>query len=285
MKGDQIMFQTEKDEEKKYPLKNDMVFKIFFGKKENERFLKSFLETLLNVKIDKIEVMQEASLKQLHLDEKNGRLDIKATINNSKIVNIEMQMKDYDNMDKRTLYYGSRLVSEQLANGDFYTDIKPVILINILNFNFLDVPEYHTETVTVAKEHRDYEVIKDIKYHFIELPKFRKQKPELNNELDCWLALIDCESEELIAMAEKKSPIIKEAKKEYEEILSEKVLKEIQEFNETASYEKASYGHWVEEQTSKAIAKNLLKQGLDIESISKATSLSIDEIKELQKQI
>jgi predicted transposase/invertase (TIGR01784 family) len=273
------------EQEYEYTLKDDIVFKIFFGKKENERFLKSFLETLLNVKIDKIEVMQEASLKQLHLDEKNGRLDIKATINNSEIVNIEMQMKDYKNMDKRTLYYGSRLVSEQLAIGDFYKDIKPVILINILNFNFLDVPEYHTKTVTVAEEHRDYEVIKDITYHFIELPKFRKQKPELNNELDCWLALIDCEDRELIAMAEEKSPIIKEAKKEYEEILSEKVLKEIREFNETASYEKASYGHWVKEETLKAIAKNLLKQGLDIESISKATNLSIDEIKELQKAL
>jgi predicted transposase/invertase (TIGR01784 family) len=229
--------------------------------------------------------MQEASLKQLHLDEKTGRLDIKATINNSEIVNIEMQMKNYGDMDKRTLYYGSRLVSEQLAIGDDYIDLKPVILINILNFNFLDVPEYHTETVTVAKEHRDYEVVKDITYHFIELPKFRKQRPELNNELDCWLALIDSEDRELIAMAEEKSPIIKEAKKEYEEILSEKVLKEIREFNETASYEKARYGRWVKEENSKAIAIELLKKGMDTDFIHQTTKLSIDEIKELQKNL
>jgi predicted transposase/invertase (TIGR01784 family) len=245
--------------------------------------------------------MQEASLKQLHLKEKNGRLDIKATINNSEIVNIEMQVSDEDNMGKRSVYYASRLISEQLKNGDNYEDIKPVILINILNFEFLDTPDYHTETVTVAKKHRDYEIIKDVKYHFIELPKFRKQKPELSNELECWLALIDCENEELVDMAEKKSPIVKEAKEEYDEILSEGVLKEIREFEETASFERASYARFIEKQTrkkmkaevenevsqekAKQIAIEMLKNGLDIELISKTTKLSIDEIKELQKNL
>jgi predicted transposase/invertase (TIGR01784 family) len=268
-----------------YTLKDDVAFKVFFGKPGNEKFLKSFLEALLNVKINKIEIMQEASLKQLNLKYKNGRLDIKATINNSEIVNIEMQVGNNHNMNKRTLYYGSRLVSEQLASGDVYEDIKPVILINILNFNFLDVLEYHTETVLVAKEHRDYEIIKDIKYHFIELPKFRKQKPELNNELDCWLALIDCESEELIAMAEKKSPIIKEAKEKYEEILSEGILKEIKEYEETSRLELASYGYRVKKENSKAIAIELLKKGMDVDFIHQTTKLSIDEIKDLQKQL
>ena len=72
----------------------------------------------------------------------------------------------------------------------------------------LEVPEYHTETVTVAKKHREYEVIDEITYHFIELPKFRKSKPELANELECWLALIDSKSRRLIEMAKEKSKII-----------------------------------------------------------------------------
>lgn len=39
-------------------LKNDIVFKAFFAKKGNEKYLKSFLEALLNEKIEKIEVMR-----------------------------------------------------------------------------------------------------------------------------------------------------------------------------------------------------------------------------------
>lgn len=41
-------------------LKNDIVFKAFFTKKGNEKYLKSFLEALLNEKIDEIEVMRRS---------------------------------------------------------------------------------------------------------------------------------------------------------------------------------------------------------------------------------
>ena len=75
---------------KELNLKNDIVFKAFFAKKGNEKFLKSFLEALLEVEIRKIEIVGESSLLQLSKTEKLGRLDIKATIDNEKIINIEM---------------------------------------------------------------------------------------------------------------------------------------------------------------------------------------------------
>ena len=43
-------------------LKNDIVFKAFFTKKGNEKYLKSFLESLLNEKIEQIEVMRRSKL-------------------------------------------------------------------------------------------------------------------------------------------------------------------------------------------------------------------------------
>ena len=43
-------------------LKNDIIFKAFFTKKGNEKYLKSFLESLLNVTIDNIEVMRRSKL-------------------------------------------------------------------------------------------------------------------------------------------------------------------------------------------------------------------------------
>ena len=65
---------------KELNLKNDIVFKAFFAKKGNEKFLKSFLESILNVEIKKIEIVGEANLLQLSKTDKLGRLDIKATI-------------------------------------------------------------------------------------------------------------------------------------------------------------------------------------------------------------
>ena len=41
-------------------LKNDIVFKAFFAKKGNEKYLKSFLQALLKTKIDEIEIMRRS---------------------------------------------------------------------------------------------------------------------------------------------------------------------------------------------------------------------------------
>ncbi len=52
-----------KKAEKELTLKDDLVFKFFFAKKGNEKYLKSFLEAILNIKIKNIEIMQEAELR------------------------------------------------------------------------------------------------------------------------------------------------------------------------------------------------------------------------------
>lgn len=39
-------------------LKDDIIFKAFFTKKGNEKYLKSFLESLLQESIDKIEIIR-----------------------------------------------------------------------------------------------------------------------------------------------------------------------------------------------------------------------------------
>ncbi len=274
-------------------LKNDVIFKIFFGKKENEKFLIDFLESVLNTKIEKVEVLQEVTLQQIVKDEKVGRIDIKATINDEKIVNIELQIEDEHNMKKRSTYYGSRLMSEQLKIGEEYEEIKPVILINILGYNLLEVPEYHTKTVTVAEKHRDYEVINEITYHFIELPKFRKSKPELANKLECWLALIDSQDGGLIEMAKEKSKIIEEADKEVEEILSDEAIREINYYHEKWERDEAdvkayafSKGEAKGEKRGRLegkieIAKEMKKEGIDIDIIAKTTKLSKEKILKL----
>lgn len=202
----------------KLNLKNDVMFKAFFTKKGNEKYLKDFLEAILNIHIEKVEVLGEVSLEKLTLKEKLGKLDIKATINDNETINIEMQVENKKDIEKRTLFYGAKLVTEQIGRGDKYIQIKPVILINILDYEFIELPQYHTKTVIVADNHRECEIIKNISYHFIELPKFRKTVKDLENNLECWLALIDDKDGRLIEMAQTKKKIIKEAKGEIEQL-------------------------------------------------------------------
>lgn len=235
--------------------------------------------------------------------EKYGRIDLKATINQNKVVDIEMQLRSTKNFDKRTEFYGAKLITEQFGKGNQYKEFKPVILINILNYNLLEVPEYYTKTVTVAEKHREYEVIKDITYYFIELPKFRENRPRLANTLECWLALIDGKGE-LLEMAKEKEKIIKEANKEVEEILSESAIKELNDYIESAildensrisdaleeGIEKGKVEGKIEgkiegkREGQKEIITRMLKEKIDIETISKLTGLTKNEITKISEE-
>ncbi len=49
-------------------LKNDVIFKAFFTKKGNEKYLKSFLESILKEKIDQIQVIRRSKLEAIKSD-------------------------------------------------------------------------------------------------------------------------------------------------------------------------------------------------------------------------
>ena len=70
-------------------------------------------------------------------DDKTGRLDIKATINNNKIVNIEIQLQNEHNMEKRSEYYASRLITDQFHKTEKYEKLKLIFLFIILLKYFL----------------------------------------------------------------------------------------------------------------------------------------------------
>lgn len=243
-------------------LKDDVLFKAFFAKKGNEKYLKSFLEAILNVKIHKIKIEQEVNLYKLTIDEKPGRLDLQAIIDDGKIVDIEMQVKDEKNIEQRTLVYGSKLIAGQLKEGENYKNIKPVILINILGYNMFETKEYHTQTKTVLKENKEIEVIKDIQYHFIELPKFREAKPELTNLLECWLAFIDNRKGGLVEKAMVNETIIREAEEKINEILSNKELQEILRYRWSAKADEATRMENAKEEGMEQGLKKGMKKGM-----------------------
>lgn len=83
--------------------------------------------------------------------------------------------------------------------------LRPVIIIAILDYDYIDLPEYVTETVRVATAHRDYELNNMVKYYYIELSKFRKQNPDMTNPLNQWLSFLDMERGDLLEMAKEKN--------------------------------------------------------------------------------
>ena len=281
----------EQTNEKIYNLKNDIIFQTFFARKGNEEFLIDFLNALLKTNIKSIEIREEVNLERLSREEKGGRLDLQATLEDGTIVSIEMQLKNEYNFEERTTLYAGKVISRETERGTDYEDIKQIIMINILGFNMLDVEDYISETAIVLDKHRDYEVLTGIKWYFIELPKFRKQNPDMNEKINQWLAFIDDNNKELIDMAENKNETLKKARIEMNYLTGDAEVRRLAELREKWEMDRVrAINHatrvGMEKGMEKGIiktAQNLIKMGMPIEQIAKATGLSEEEIEKIKK--
>ena len=277
----------------KLNLKNDIMFKAFFGRKGNEKYLKEFLESLLKIHIEKIDIRSEVSLLKLDEKEKGGRLDLEAKLNDGLIVNIEMQLRNLENMEKRTMYYASKILSREVERGEKYERINPIIMVNILDYELFGFKEYVHKTEIVLKEHKDYEAIKGMQWYFIELPKFRASNPDMGDKVNQWLALIDSEDRGLLKMAEEKNKTIKEAKKEVEYLTGDEEVKRLAELREKWEMDRNSeIGQAQKEGKAEGIlernieiAKSMLKDGMDLEIVMKYTGLTKEEVLNLKENI
>ena len=212
---------TLNKEEKKLPLSSDIVFKKVFAKEENKDLLISLLESILDVKIENLEVQNPEIPKDMAYN-KSIVLDIKAKINNSIICDIEIQVKNENNIHDRSLSYMVRLASNELKVGQDYKKLSKTIVINILNFEYFKRNSYHNIAhmkfekttkeayVNLGYKKEDEVVSENLEMHFIELPKFKKKNPNIENKLNQWLWLISGE-EEKIKMARYENEEVKKA--------------------------------------------------------------------------
>ena len=294
----------KQEKPEKMRLTVDYAFKRVFGRNGNEGILKDFLESILDIEIKDI-IIQNPEIPKNMRDSKIGILDVRAEINGKEIIEVEMQVQNQYNIDKRSPIYITKIYSDQLKEGDSYVEVKKVAVINILNFNYYERNSYHSvgrmkfenskenEKVDMGYILEEQYVTDDLEMHFIELSKFRKKNPDISSKLDQWLWLI-CGEEEKIKMAKNENEKIKEAKSELEKLemspedreLYELRLKAIRDeinIRESGFIDGKTEGKKEGElQKSLEIAQNMLKENMPIEVISKLTGLLQEEIEKLK---
>lgn len=123
------------EKRKKLPLTSDIVFKRVFSKDGNEDILKDLLEAILEMPIKEVAVKNPELPRDLY-DSKAGILDVKVEIDKSILCDVEMQVSDLKNIDKRSSRYMNVLATDSLKKGEEYITAKSTIVINLLNFEF-----------------------------------------------------------------------------------------------------------------------------------------------------
>ena len=167
----------------------DFAFKKLFGSEEN----KDLLISLINAIVSEQEQVVEVELKNPYnlADYRAGKmsiLDIKAKSENGRWFNVEMQISEDYNFDKRAIYYWAKLVTEQLSEGKMYKELKKTISINILDFNFIpDRTEVHSCYKIINTATGKDDKLHDIfELHYVELRKFTKNYEQVTSALDRW---------------------------------------------------------------------------------------------------
>ncbi|HHV12595.1 MAG TPA: Rpn family recombination-promoting nuclease/putative transposase [Clostridiales bacterium] len=176
---------------------NDYLFKQYMGTEECKICLISFLNAVLEEELTGVEIIKNLELPQETPEGKFARLDIRAKLPNGTQVNIEVQLLNEDNIVKRGQYYNGRLFISGIGLGDDYKELRKVISINILNFNYFDYPEFHISSHFRVDQHPEMVLSDDQEIHFLELKKFYKsetydRKPPLHR----WMKYFDRNLEE-----------------------------------------------------------------------------------------
>lgn len=279
--------------EKTYNLKNDVIFQTFFTRKGNEKYLIEFLNALLNKNIKNIKIKNEVNLEKLSKEEKGGRLDLQAKLEDGTIVSIEMQLRNEYNIEERTTFYSSKVISQETERGTDYEDINQVIMINILGYNFLKVKDYISNTAIVLDKHREYEVLTGIKWYFIELPKFRNANPDMDEKINQWLAFIDDKNKEMVKVAETKNETLRSARIEMNYLTGEAETKRLAELREKWEMDRVSAINYATRKGEKRgekvgkekIIRRMLKMNKPIKEIAEVTGLTEEKIKDIAKSI
>lgn len=200
--------------------KNDLVFQRIFGKIGNENIAKRFIELIIEEKIETIDLDVNKELIRDKEEEKLGRLDVRAKLNGGISCNIEIQLKDQNNMEKRTLYYWAKLHSGQLKQGENYNNTKRTISIIIMgeNLNKLKkVSSYHTKWKLREEEQKDLILTEDIEIHILELGKL-KEIINKKDELRLWLLFLENPENEEVQKEMEENIFLQQAMKEYEHL-------------------------------------------------------------------
>ena len=177
----------------------DVAFKKIFGVEENKDLLISLINSIVSNEdqVADVVLLNPYNVKNFKTD-KLSILDIKAKGLDGKQFNVEIQITDEADYDKRALYYWGKLYTEQLKTSEDYSKLNKTIGIHILNFTSITGTEQYHHAFHLVDEKTGLRYFKDIELHTIELNKFTKSHGEdlnslvskVKDALDIWIAFL-----------------------------------------------------------------------------------------------
>jgi predicted transposase/invertase (TIGR01784 family) len=281
---------------------NDYLFYKVMGEKGDEEQLLGFLNAVLGHSgkepIKSVEILENKALTADIVNGKSCILDVRAALADGSMVNIEVQLRNEHNIDRRSLFHWSRMYSESLNKGEDYQKLPNVIAVNIVDFDFPAEGDVHT-CFHLREDTNPSLILTDaLEIHFVNMVKWRKRADNdiANDPLHRWLVWFDAKSpRELVEEVKCMDSAIMAAneKQEYitqdweERDLYRRRQMAIMDYNSGINYarqEGLREGEQKgEENKATEIARKALAEKLPVDVIQKITGLDMETIHVIAK--
>lgn len=274
-------------------LLDDLGFKHVFGRDENKEILIAFLNEIIPDK--QIIDLEHIRNEQVPFDPetKTSVFDLYCETQDGSRIVVELQREEQFDYIDRAIYYGAFPIQSQIAKGKKRYTFSAVYVINILNFNLVELRGDNNPVSTFRLKELKTNKILSHKYTliFIELSKFAKRLEEISpdNILEGYLYFL------------RNMHNFKEQPKEFQQQIWDKLFnaarvakmnrQERQAYIKKMNTERDRINQWefaMEQAKTKGmaeekmtIAKSMKLEGISVDIICKCTGLSIEEIENL----
>lgn len=172
---------------------------------EDAEVRRGFTAAVLHIPPEEIAetVLLPTSLRKKYEEDKLGILDVRVLLNNSTQIDIEIQVSPFPLWPERSLFYLSKMFTDQLEKGKGYEILEKCVHIGILDFILFDAEKTFYSCYHMREDTSHHLYTDKLEVHILELPKLnRYQYPE--TELLNWAKFMNAErQEEFEEMAEK----------------------------------------------------------------------------------
>ena len=224
-------------------------------------------------------------------------------------VDIEIQNSWHFDFPERTLYYWSKMYNEAIKQGQDYTKLPKCITINLIGKGFNKNKRLHNKYLVLEQDTKE-PLVSKLEIHILNLEKVRllkeaQHKDNKTKRLLNWLKFIETDDREIRSMLAQESTMMRKANTTIELMEMSPRDKWLYDSRMKYEHDRAScisegYRQGIEQgkikgrqegiqqgfadgsyQKALETAKNLTEMGFSVESIAKATGLSLEEIENL----
>lgn len=284
-----------------YSAVNDIVFKAIFAKEENKDLLCSLLKAYLDLDTtpEDLELLN-TELSPNFIEGKQSRLDLRIKTDSGDHINIEIQVRDEQNIEQRSLFYVSNLYGGQLMKGEDYKKLGRAVGLNILcyttkgNKRFLRNWSLH-DRETLKPVSDGLEIV------FVELPNAKNEK--LNGLQDHWTTFLNPMDAGALKNLLHADAVFEKAVDTLVCVSKEEKIRFAMEMRRKAELDEAAREARLREKytinrdellaegreegtthAKKEMVRRALKKGLDISTIASIASLTEQEVEKIKSE-